>query len=400
MQKLTKRVVDEALARYDRAPGESFTWDSTLPGFGLRITQAGSASYILQFRVGAGRQRRMVIGRAHVLTPEEARRLARKALVRVAEGGDPAEERRTARRRRETVTVAALAKRWQEEHAAQRLRPSSIARADGLLKNHILPVLGRVDVTELDRAHAAKLQHAMRANRTNANRGRAMLSALCHYAERVGLRPQGSNPTRFVAPFREEKRRRFLSGEELSALGAALERIERANERPCDVAAVAAVRLLLMTAARAGEILSLRWEHVDLEHGTLRLPTSKTGQKTVTLGPVARALLEELPRCGPYVIAGRRPDRPLVGLHKIWRRILADAGIAGVRLHDLRRTAASAGASAGLSLEIVGQLLGHSQVATTRRYSYLFDRERRDGAERMESSVVSRLGGRTGPKGS
>src|SRR5690606_28130956 len=159
----------------------------------------------------------------------------------------------------------------------------------------------------------------------------------CNFAERVGLRPQGSNPCRHVAPYPEPKRRRFLDSEELARLGAALDRMERTGAGPCDRQAVAAIRLLLLTGARAGEILSLRWEHVDDERGVLRLPDSKTGAKEIQLGPAARAVLANLraragspaqnPQNPHYVIEGRTPGAPLIGLHRIWKRLLRDAAI-------------------------------------------------------------------------
>src|SRR5690606_7939875 len=116
-----------------------------------------------------------------------------------------------------------------------------------------------------------------RARPTSANRARALVSAILHFAERAGLRPPSSNPCRAVEPFPERRRRRFLDGEELARVGRALEEMERIRFGPCDVQAVAAIRLLLLTGARAGEILGARWEHVDWERGVLRLPDSKTG---------------------------------------------------------------------------------------------------------------------------
>jgi integrase len=184
--------------------------------------------------------------------------------------------------------------------------------------------------------------------------------------------------------------------------------MERENLGPCDRQGVAAVRLLLFTGARAGEVLGLRWEHVDEERGVLRLPDSKTGAKEILLGPAARAVLADLRAWqgaareaheareeSGYVIPGRVAGAPLVNLHKVWKRCLRLAELdKELRLHDLRRTAASAGASAGLALETVGQLLGHQQADTTKRYAYLFEDARREAAERLERQLSEALAAR------
>ena len=396
MAKLTKQRVDAAL-RKPPASGESYVWDREIPGFGLRIRPSGASAYVLLYRF-AGRSRRMTLGSGRVLTPDEARKLARQALAAVAAGRDPAAERKQARQKRPAVTFADVADRWLVEHANTRLKPSSLARAQGLLDHHVLPALGRLRIEDLERAHVARLHHAMRKNPVSANRARALVSAICNFAERVGLRPVGTNPCRHVKPFPEEKRRRFLSSEELARLGDALDHLEREGTGPCDRQAAAAIRLLLLTGARAGEILSLRWEYVDLERGVLRLPTSKTGAKEIQLGPAARAVLtglREQAEAEGYVIPGRVAGEPLKGLHRIWKRLLRSAAVdETVRLHDLRRTAASAGASAGLALETVGQLLGHRQANTTKGYAYLFDEARREAAERMERQIADALAAR------
>lgn len=206
----------------------------------------------------------------------------------------------------------------------------------------------------------------------------------------MGLRPDGSNPCRHLERYRERARRRFLTREEIARLGQALDESERDGSET--QAATAAIRLLLLTGARVGEILSLRWDDVDTETRCLRLPDSKTGAKEIPLGHAAFELIVGLKHGeSDFVIPGRSADAPLVNLNKAWRRIRARAGLGDVCLHDLRRTAASAGASIGLSLETVGQLLGHAQVATTKRYAFLFDDAKRDAAERLSARLATDL---------
>ena len=199
----------------------------------------------------------------------------------------------------------------------------------------------------------------------------AVLSKLFAWAERRGYRPGLPNPCRGLERYREVGRERFLSAEELARLGDALRAMEA--EGTIDPYAAAAIRLLILTGARRGEILSLRWAWVDPDAGTARLPDSKTGKKVLHLSAPALAVLQGMPRLegNPHVIVGKKPGAALVGLPKIWDRVRARAGLGGVRLHDLRHSFASVAALSGTSLLVIGKLLGHAQHATTFRYAHL-----------------------------
>jgi integrase len=150
----------------------------------------------------------------------------------------------------------------------------------------------------------------------------------------------------------------------------------------------------LLTGARSGEILKLRWDEVDFERGILLLPDSKTGKKTILLNSAALMVLDALPRVGPYVIAGRKPGKPRYGLSKPWRAVLRRAGIVYARIHDLRHTHASFGVGAGLGLPIVGKLLGHMRAATTERYAHLDNTPLRLGSELIGNIIAAALSGK------
>ena len=220
-----------------------------------------------------------------------------------------------------------------------------------------------------------------------------MLSKIFNLAELWGLRPDGSNPCRHVKRFREEKRERFLSDTEYRSLGAALKETEQDGSETA--AAVAAVRLLMLTGCRLSEIQKLRWEHVDLETGELRLPETKTGAKVVYLGDPAIAVLRGIDRQddNPWVIAGRKPGSHLTDLQHPWRRIRARAGLDDVRIHDLRHSFASGGLLVGEGLPMIGKLLGHTQVQTTARYAHLANDPVKSAANRIASRIaeVARL---------
>jgi integrase len=190
-------------------------------------------------------------------------------------------------------------------------------------------------------------------------------------AENWALRPDGSNPCRHVEKFKEHKLERFLSETELARLAETLVEAEQARiELP---SVIAAIRLLLFTGARLSEILTVRWEHVNFEEHCLRLPDSKTGAKTIYLSPPALEVLNGLQRQdgNPYVIIGAKPGAHLINLRKPWHRIRTKAGLDNVRIHDLRHSFASMAVAGGLSLPVIGALLGHTQAATTQRYAHL-----------------------------
>ena len=363
MTKLTNRMV-AAVKPGDR---DLFVWDDELPGFGLRVKPSGVKSFFVQYRNRHNDSRRLTIGRHGVIGPENARVRAKSLLARVVDGDDPATERRTDR---EAPTVADLAVRYMTEHAEVKKRPRSVASDKTLLRLHVLPALGRKKVTALSRADVTQLHHSLRETPGAANRTLALVSKMLNLAEKWGLRTDGSNPCRHVDRYPERKMERFLSGDELGRLSAVLTEAERtATELP---SVIAAIRLLMFTGARLGEILSLEWSHVDFERTCLQLPESKTGAKVIHLNAPALEILNGIERDGsPWVIAGREPNKPLVNLRKPWHRIRAKAGLEGVRLHDLRHSFASIGAAGGLSLPMIGALLGHTQAATTQRYAHL-----------------------------
>jgi integrase len=196
----------------------------------------------------------------------------------------------------------------------------------------------------------------------------ALASAIFVFAAARGLR--ADNPARGIKKAPVRKVERFLSEAEIARLAEALD--EEAN-RSGNPYPSAAIKLLLLTGCRRGEIVNLRWDQVDFEHECMRLPDSKTGAKVVYLNAPARALLQELPLMSdnPRVIPGMRAESASASIENSWGRVRAGAGLVGVRLHDLRHSFASVGAAGGLSLPIIGALLGHKHATTTARYAHL-----------------------------
>jgi integrase len=313
--------------------------------------------------------------------------------------------------------VAELADRFMTDHVEPKRKPGTAEFYRHLLDKIIKPELGTVKLDKLTRAAVAKLHGNLGATPFQANRVLAVIGAMYSFAARSGLVPEGSNPARKIENFPEHRRERFLTGEELERLGAAIREAEtvgipwivdegapkakhlaKQEHRFTKISptAAAALRLLLFTGCRLREILHLRWEHVDIERGLLFLADSKTGKKTVILNAPALAVLADLDRLAPYVVPGDDPQKPRSDLKRPWQAIARRAGLDGVRLHDLRHTYASFGAGGGLGLPIIGRLLGHTQAATTARYAHLDNDPLRRASESIASRIAAALDGTSG----
>jgi integrase len=200
------------------------------------------------------------------------------------------------------------------------------------------------------------------------------------------------NPVKGVQPFRDGKQERFLSPAELERLGKALTAAELEGGNKI---AIAAIRLLILCGCRKSEVLKLKWSYVDHSHSCLRLPSSKTGAKVVPLGAAALALFETLPRLAdnPHVFPGAKAGGHLVGVPRILEGIRRRANLHNVRLHDLRHSFASAGAAGGLSLPLIGALLGHKDTKTTQRYAHLADDALKAAADRISATIEAAMAG-------
>jgi integrase len=285
-----------------------------------------------------------------------------------AGGKDPATERD---RHKGAITVGELGARFLSEYVTQHCKPRTADEYQRAVEHYIDPVLGRQRIADLTRADVQRLHHRFRDRPYQANRALAVLSKMMNLAEAWGLRLDRSNPVRQVKKYHEDKRERYLTGPELQRLGAVLADAQtKETESPFSIAAIG---LLILTGARLTEILTLQWEYVDLENGVLQLPESKTGAKPIYLNDAASRLLRTMPRMegNPYVIAGKKPGGRLINLQKASRRIRAKAGLDDIRIHDLRHSFASVAVGAGMSLPMIGKLLGHPQPATTARYAHL-----------------------------
>lgn len=381
MAKLTKRSVDALRARAT----DYFVWDDALKGFGVRVLPSGRKTFLAQYRSG-GVQRRVKLGVYGALTVDQARSSARQVLGDVAGGDNPAEDIRTYRM---IPTVASVCDRFMEEHAEVRCKPSTQYEYERAIRRFIKPAFGPRKIADITRADIAKLHHDHRHIPYQANRTLGVLSKMFNLAEVWGLRPEGPNPCLHVPKYPERKRERFLSPDELSHLGSVLDRLEMEQQE--SAAAITAIRLLILTGCRLREIQTLKWENVDDTY--INLPDSKTGARRIPIGPAVHHILKRTTRLpgNPYIITGTVPGQHLTDLQRPWRRIRNRAGLTDVRLHDLRHTFASNALLAGQPIEMVGKLLGHTQLQTTMRYAHLADETVRAAATKVSDAISKSL---------
>ena len=325
--------------------------DRDISGLHMRCFEQ-SKGYYLYFRTKAGAQRKPKLGDHGTLTLAQARKVAKDMLGEVGAGGDPSADR-VAARKEPTVTDL-----WGELWLRHASTKKSSAQMALLWRKHIEPRLGRLKLSEVKYKDIANMMGELAATPYGANRTLALMSKMFNF----GIRPLewlDRNPCKGVVRFKEEKRKRYMVGEEASKIAELLD--ASAKESP---ASVAFIYLLILTGARCGEIAGAKWAW--LNGNVLSLPDSKTGAKSVYLPPQALDVLERLPRTSGTITGIQSPK-------KLWERVRRDAGCPDLRLHDLRHSFASAALAAGLSLAQIGELLGHKSTQTTHRYAHLVE---------------------------
>lgn len=370
MPRLTKTVVDQA---FPRTAGAYYVWDDKIAGFGVRIFPSGAKRYVFKYRShGGGRsapQRWLAVGTHGAITAEQARTLAQQASYAVLNGEDPQAAKIAGR---VAPTLIDVWSRFERDYLPL-LKAQTARTYRSEWRDYIEPNLGSMKVAAISRSDVDRLHKQLRNTPYGANRVLALCSRLFSLAEAWEWRSQGSNPCRFVQRFPERARTRFLSADELIRVGTALN--AQVAEGRILPAAARAIRLLLLTGARLNEILTAKWEWVIWEANVIALPDSKTGAKPIYIGDEAMIVLKEqqvasADRNSDYVFPGRSHGH-MINLGKSWKRVCAAANITGVRLHDLRHTAASIAVAQGATLPIIGRLLGHSQAQTTMRYAHV-----------------------------
>lgn len=368
------------------------------------------------------------------LTAGQARLIASGLSNVVQSGGNPAQAARMRALGQQkaaagAVTVAAAFKRYLDEGCAH-MKESSRVKVESSFKNHILPRLGSRMVASLEPADVrtllveVKKARVVKGRKAGGQRAAGLsgahLSSFLNWASSDEAQLVASNVVKQVSITKivgeENKRERYLSREEWAAVMHELdewphwvrrgarnrETIEMRLDEPqlrqlvsCEV-----LRVALLTGARKGEVMRMRWTDVKLNEGWWIKPAETTKSSKKHEVAIPRLAIESLRKLQAahgdpvFVFPGKaRLDAitsglrlkgteggPVQDVHELWGRIRAKLGIEDVRVHDLRHTHASVLISNGGTLDDVRAQLGHSQVQTTARYAHLFDERKHRNA--------------------
>jgi integrase len=392
MAKLTKRVVDAAESR----SSDYFVWDEELPGFGLRVFKSGKRSYLVQYRA-AGRTRRYTIGLHGTWTPETARKKARSLLGRIAQGENPAEERRLDAK---AITVKELCTQYLKDaenglvlgKGRRPKKASTIVIDKSRIHRHIMPLLGTRRVKDIAPSDINRFIRDVISGKTKADvktkaRGRAivrggagtaaravgLLGGILTYAIEHGIIER--NPVHGVRKPADRVKTRRLTEQDYRVLGKILKGAVTDDRFPL---AVPIIRLLALTGCRRGEGVNLKWTELDAENSCLRLSDSKEGASVRPIGLPVLDLLEaqRSESDGGVVFAGTEEDKPLVGFPKYWNKLFKDTALENFTPHVLRHSFASLASLAndlGFTEATIAALMGHSKGTVTSRYIHAVD---------------------------
>lgn len=378
-----------------------------LPGFVIRVLPSGRKIALVRSRVD-GKDHRARIGQlGPALSLDEARR---RAAILLAGGQLEASEREQARRRTEVVsapvkpprtvqttdvTLRELAQRYIRVHVDVHLKPGTAENYKSLLRSRILPALGDRDFRRVTKADVEELHASMRDRPGSANYMLCVVGSLYKKIIEDWQLAEMRNPAHKIRNFPLRRRERFLTPEERRRIHDVIQmglKVSPGRKGHLKLPSVWALDLLALTGRRRDEILTLKWEMIDWQHSILNLPDTKTGELRTPVSARVLALLRHIheqtgaPRSG-FVLRSERGTR-LRGINRTWENIREAADLKDVRLHDLRHSFASDALMSGVPLAVVGEMLGHKELRTTKRYAHLANHVVRQALEVTTERIV------------
>ena len=355
------------------------TWDECLPGFGLRHRKGGARSWIVKFRY-RGQPRFVTLGSTSELRVDAARTKARRLLVDASLVGLPQRPKQ-----KRIPTFAEFVPEFLADYG-HHWKPSTLTSNVGYIERELVANFGKLALDQITRADVARWRDCLIERPGAFNRAVPVFAVMLNYAEQLSYRRKASNPCKGVARYKRVLPERFLSPSEYRRLGRTLATMEFANP-----SVPLAIRMLIFTGARSGEIANLRWREVRLPR--LELEDSKTGPRTIYLNASAMAVLAQIQRGGDDdLVFDPGKARTRIDPTQSWLRIRRHAALPDVRLHDLRHSFASVAISNGIPLATVGKLLGHVLPETTARYTHLADTLISETADRLCTGLASAFG--------
>ena len=380
-----KRLTDAGIMRLKPGKCDYTVRDTVTPGLGVRVRTSGFRGYVFHMK-GAGQNRRISLGPVTLKSVHDARTecLSIQLDGHAVEAGTKPMSGSNMPLFRDYVEDP-----WKVGHCG-RWKPSTRRFVDSHLQNQLLPAFGHLPLDRITPAGVdAWFDRYSVTAPGGANHALALLRQIMNHAVAGGH--IALNPTRRTRMNSRPRLTRFLSAEEIVHLHDVLDQC--VAEQPARARQADIIRLLLLTGCRKSEIKNLRWSEVDGD--TLRLIDSKTGPRIVYLSEDARAVIDrQRDGNGLFVFPSPvNPERPYGHDLGLWLRVRERAGLAGVRLHDLRHTHASQAVMKGVPLPVVARLLGHRQTSMTLRYAHVGDRDIAAAAERIGGAIFLALNG-------
>lgn len=353
-------------------------YDDKLIGFGIKVND-NSKSFFLRYVIN-GRERKFTIGNYPIISCAEAREMATKIKGDIIRGIDPLEKKAG-------INTIPLFKDFAKDFLNKKkfeLRPKTFeSYQKWCLEKHILPKFGNVRIDSIAKKDLEKFHASFHGkSKTMGNRVLAVLISIFNLA--VSWEIIEKNPALGIKKFTENKRERYLSEKEISDLWLALEQSQ-------NKIGSYAIKLILLTGSRKSEVLSARWEDFDLKNKIWFKPATLTKQKKslhIPLNDEAIKILSdmkdkiiddnELENCKNEIVSSKqflfynpKTKSTVQDIKKYWANICKKANIKEATIHDLRHTFASILVNSGVGLEIIGRLIGHSNINTTQRYAHL-----------------------------
>ena len=358
MQRLNNKFIEKINCSH-----EQIFWDSAIKGFGVRVSSSGRKSFIINWRNKQGRQGRKVIGVFGKITTEQARQLAQQFFYQISIGKEPR------RNDQHNPSFADFARMYMDEYSIKHKAVKTFENDNYMLCKHILPIFGKRKINDIKKREIEKFHTSYENNKSNANRILALISHI--FTKAVEWEYIEHHPCQGIRRNKEEKRSRYLSSEEIKRLLVVLDSYPNKDISN-------ALKIILFTGSRRGEVLAATWSQFNFEKKIWTKPMQKTKQRRTEYIPINEetlSVLEEIKktRRGLFLFPSDSREGHMLSFKNSWKKICKLAYLENVRVHDLRHTYASLLINNGISLSVIGKLLGHTNASTTERYAHLND---------------------------
>ncbi|HEY9038604.1 MAG TPA: tyrosine-type recombinase/integrase [Roseovarius sp.] len=338
--------------------------DDEVRKLNLKVTPAGNKVFLLRYRNSDGIERKLKLGNYPDMNVAIARRRANEELLKIAQGDDPSATR-SARRTEPTFEEYSL--RFMANYAEVKLKPNTIRDYRRLFCTAINPNIGSQKLRLIKQADLEQLQKKLQTTPYQCNRAVGLVRRVYNYAQQMGDLPAGLNPAQYLKSFKEKRRERLFSDDEMIRIGRAILNLKRLN--PSAIYAYSAIQFLFLTGCRKNEALRMKWCEVDFDRGIVEFSETKTDARKQALSDQLRGILQSLPSqaFSEWVFPGPDVSKHIVNISKSWSAILKEARIEHVRLHDIRHTVLSDIANA-TDLPTAAAIGGHKSIQSTMRY--------------------------------